>query len=55
MKPLHIALMPCNAALFVFDALQQIMPNNYMYRGDQYDPDLGLYYRRARTAPQEPP
>jgi len=21
------------------------MPNNYMYRGEQYDPDLGLYYR----------
>jgi RHS repeat-associated protein len=24
------------------------MPNNYMYRGEQYDPDLGLYYLRAR-------
>jgi RHS repeat-associated protein len=23
-------------------------PNVYMYRGEQYDPDLGLYYRRAR-------
>ena len=23
-------------------------PNNYMYRGEQYDPDLGLYYLRAR-------
>lgn len=19
-------------------------PNNYLYRGEQYDPDLGLYY-----------
>jgi RHS repeat-associated protein len=24
------------------------MPNNYMYRGEQYDSDLGLYYLRAR-------
>jgi len=24
------------------------MPNNYLYRGEQYDPDLGLYYLRAR-------
>jgi len=24
------------------------MPNNYMYRGEQYDADLGLYYLRAR-------
>ncbi len=23
-------------------------PNVYMYRGEQYDPDLGLYYLRAR-------
>ena len=23
-------------------------PNNYLYRGEQYDPDLGLYYLRAR-------
>lgn len=23
-------------------------PNNYLYRGQQYDPDLGLYYLRAR-------
>jgi RHS repeat-associated protein len=23
-------------------------PNNYRYRGEQYDPDLGLYYLRAR-------
>ncbi len=23
-------------------------PNNYLYRGGQYDPDLGLYYLRAR-------
>jgi RHS repeat-associated protein len=23
-------------------------PNNYMYRGEQYDSDLGLYYLRAR-------
>ena len=22
-------------------------PNNYLYRGEQYDPDLGLYYLRA--------
>ena len=22
--------------------------NNYLYRGEQYDPDLGLYYLRAR-------
>lgn len=23
-------------------------PNNYLYRGEQWDPDLGLYYLRAR-------
>ena len=23
-------------------------PNNYLYRGEQYDPDLGPYYLRAR-------
>jgi RHS repeat-associated protein len=23
-------------------------PNEFMYRGEQYDPDLGLYYLRAR-------
>jgi RHS repeat-associated protein len=23
-------------------------PNNYLYSGEQYDPDLGLYYNRAR-------
>jgi RHS repeat-associated protein len=23
-------------------------PNNYMYRGEQFDPDLSLYYLRAR-------
>ena len=23
-------------------------PDNYLYRGEQYDPDLGLYYLRAR-------
>jgi RHS repeat-associated protein len=23
-------------------------PNNFLYRGEQYDPDLGLYYLRAR-------
>jgi RHS repeat-associated protein len=23
-------------------------PNVYLYRGEQYDPDLGLYYLRAR-------
>jgi RHS repeat-associated protein len=23
-------------------------PNNYLYRGEQYDPDLGLYYLRGR-------
>jgi RHS repeat-associated protein len=23
-------------------------PNNFLYRGDQFDPDLGLYYLRAR-------
>jgi RHS repeat-associated protein len=23
-------------------------PNNYLYRGEQFDPDLGLYYLRAR-------
>jgi RHS repeat-associated protein len=23
-------------------------PNNYLYRGEQYDPDLALYYLRAR-------
>jgi RHS repeat-associated protein len=23
-------------------------PNNYLYRGEQYDSDLGLYYLRAR-------
>jgi RHS repeat-associated protein/uncharacterized delta-60 repeat protein len=23
-------------------------PNNYLYCGEQYDPDLGLYYNRAR-------
>jgi RHS repeat-associated protein len=23
-------------------------PNNYLYRGEQYDPDLGLYYLSAR-------
>jgi RHS repeat-associated protein len=23
-------------------------PNNYLYRGEQYDPDLNLYYLRAR-------
>jgi RHS repeat-associated protein len=23
-------------------------PNNFLYRGEQYDPDLSLYYLRAR-------
>jgi RHS repeat-associated protein len=23
-------------------------PNNYLYRGEQFDPDLNLYYLRAR-------
>jgi len=23
-------------------------PNNYLYRGEQYDTDLSLYYLRAR-------
>jgi RHS repeat-associated protein len=23
-------------------------PNNYLYRGEEWDPDLGLYYLRAR-------
>ena len=23
-------------------------PNNYLYRGEQFDPDLGMYYLRAR-------
>ncbi len=23
-------------------------PNNYLYRGEQWDSDLGLYYLRAR-------
>ena len=23
-------------------------PNNFLYRGEEYDPDLGLYYLRAR-------
>ncbi len=23
-------------------------PNNYLYRGEQFDSDLGLYYLRAR-------
>jgi RHS repeat-associated protein len=27
---------------------QGTTPNNYMYRGEQYDADLGLYYLRAR-------
>jgi RHS repeat-associated protein len=27
---------------------QGTTPNNYMYRGEQYDSDLGLYYLRAR-------
>ena len=27
---------------------QGTTPNNYLYRGEQYDPDLGLYYLRAR-------
>jgi len=26
----------------------QPAPNNYLYAGQQYDPDLGLYYNRAR-------
>jgi len=24
------------------------IPNNYLYRGEQFDPDLGMYYLRAR-------
>jgi RHS repeat-associated protein len=28
--------------------LTGMTPNNYLYRGEQYDPDLGLYYLRAR-------
>jgi RHS repeat-associated protein len=27
---------------------QGTTPNNYLYRGEQWDPDLGLYYLRAR-------
>ena len=27
---------------------QGTTPNNYLYRGEQYDPDLALYYLRAR-------
>jgi RHS repeat-associated protein len=25
-----------------------VTPNNYLYAGERYDPDLGLYYNRAR-------
>jgi RHS repeat-associated protein len=28
--------------------LRPTTPNSYRYRGEQYDPDLGLYYLRAR-------
>jgi RHS repeat-associated protein len=24
------------------------MPNNYLFAGEQFDPDLGLYFNRAR-------
>ena len=30
------------------DQFHGTTPNNYLYRGEQYDPDLGLYYLRAR-------
>ena len=30
------------------DQFNRTTPNNYLYRGEQYDPDLGLYYLRAR-------
>jgi RHS repeat-associated protein len=28
-------------------------PNNYLYYGQQYDPDLGLYFKRARYYKQD--
>jgi RHS repeat-associated protein len=31
-----------------FFAVSGTTPNNYLYRGEQYDSDLGLYYLRAR-------
>jgi RHS repeat-associated protein len=31
-----------------FFTLSGTTPNNYLYRGEQYDSDLGLYYLRAR-------
>ena len=31
-----------------FFTKQGTTPNNYLYRGEQYDADLGLYYLRAR-------
>jgi RHS repeat-associated protein len=39
---------------YTYDAFGNLLsspgptPNNYLYRGEQYDPDLGLYYLRAR-------
>jgi len=39
---------------YTYDAFGELLaktgttPNNYLYCGEQYDPDLGLYYLRAR-------
>ena len=39
---------------YTYDAFGNLLsspgptPNNYLYRGEQYDSDLGLYYLRAR-------
>jgi RHS repeat-associated protein len=34
--------------LIAQEHLNGVTPNTYLYAGEQYDPDLGLYYNRAR-------
>jgi RHS repeat-associated protein len=44
-------LLYCYAPVFTFGSLVHstgTTPNNYLYSGEQYDPDLHLYYNRAR-------
>ncbi len=50
----HLISMNRGAVTLLYDAFGNLIastgstPNSYLYRGEQYDSDLGMYYLRAR-------